>query len=1029
MNTIQSERKTQEQVIRHFSSVLDYKFLGDWSDRANNSNVEEVLLNKYLQGKGYSETLINKAIWKLQQAASNLNNGLYAANKAVYELLRYGCSVSESVSKQTETVHLIDWKNPLQNHFAIAEEVTIKDNREKRPDIVLYINGIALGVLELKKSTKGIGEGIRQNLTNQDEGFIPSFFTSIQFCFAGNLSEGLRYGTIGTKAKYYLQWKEDEPTELTEFSLFRHLSKICQKERIIELMYDFVLFDGGVKKLPRPHQYFGIKAAQENLNFNVIPNVGRVLNPANVNRKGGIIWHTQGSGKSITMVLLAKWILENNSNARIAIITDRDELDKQIKSVFLGAGQNVEKARSGRALQQLLELPQHRLICSLVHKFGAKARGVDNFDAFLNDMKANSTKLNGDFYIFVDECHRTQSGRLHQVMKAMLPNAVFIGFTGTPLLKKDKQTSLEVFGKYIHTYKFHEAVTDGVVLDLVYEARDIDQRISSQERIDNWFAIKTQKLNDFQTAELKKKWGTMQSVLSSNSRTEKIVVNIIEDFSLKPRLSSEKGNAILVAHNIYEACKFYNAFQKTFFKGKCAIITSYNPSHRDIVNEETGENTETEKQYIYNTYTELLKGTTTDKYEEAAKGKFIKEAANMKILVVVDKLLTGFDAPSCSYLYIDKSMRDHSLFQAICRVNRLDSEDKELGYIVDYRDLFTSVENAISVYTSELEYDAFDKKDCDILLESRLKKAKERLDNALEAAEGLCETVENPKTELEYIRYFCGNPEDAESLKSRAFFRTELYRIIVALIRAYANISDELTEAGYTPKEITHIENRCKFYLELRELIKTASCEKLDIKDYEADMRHLIDHYIQAEDARKVSDFESFTLLEIISKMGIEKALENLPEGIKRNKETIAETIENNVRSKIIKDQLSNPVFFENMSALLQELIKLRREKAISYEEYLQRVAEIAQQTQLGETDTTPRQINSPAKRALYYSLENDEVLALACDEAVRYAKKADWKGNPQKENEIKKALYGTLNDVKKVNAIFDVVKEQKEYL
>ena len=282
----------------------------------------------------------------------------------------------------------------------------------------------------------------------------------MQVVFAGNDSEGLRYGTIGTEDKYFLRWKEDEEDN-SHFKLDKYLLKMCRKDRLIELMHDFVLFDGGIKKLPRVHQYFGIKEAQKHVS----------------QKKGGIIWHTQGSGKSIVMVLLAKWILENNPNARVALITDRDELDKQIERVFTEMGEPIKRTTSGLDLMQQLGQATPRLLCSLVHKFGRK--GVNDFDAFIKDLEAKPSQTVGEVFVFVDECHRTQSGKLHRVMKAMMPNAVFIGFTGTPLLKKDKTTSQEVFGGYIHTYKFSEAVADEVVLDLIYEARDIDQRLGS----------------------------------------------------------------------------------------------------------------------------------------------------------------------------------------------------------------------------------------------------------------------------------------------------------------------------------------------------------------------------------------------------------------------------------------------------------------------------------------------------------------------------------------------------------------------
>jgi type I restriction enzyme R subunit len=1012
-----SERITQNRVVKLFQQELGYLplFEGNLQDRPDNSNIEELPLKLFLKGK-YSHGLILKAIDKLQSEATNHNRDLYFNNMAVYNLLRYGVSVKDGGSKLTDSIWLIDWDNPLNNHFYIAEEVTIKGNREKRPDIVLYVNGIALAVIELKKSSKDIGEGIRQNLTNQQPEFIQDFFSTIQFCFAGSDSEGLRYGTIETGSKYYLPWREDEQTYEPEL-LDKYLKKICNKERLIEIIRDFVLFDDGTKKLPRYHQYFGVKAAQ-----------------LHVDRKeSGIIWHTQGSGKSITMVLLARWILANNPHARIAIITDRTELDTQIKRVFSDAGEKtMERAKTGKDLMLKLSKASPRLLCSLVHKFGKSPE--KEFDEFIKEIENNPPNVKGELFVFVDECHRTQSGRLHKVMKAVLPNAVFIGFTGTPLLKKDKQTSLEVFGKYIHTYKFNEAVEDKVVLDLVYEARDIDQKISSQDRIDQWFDVKTKGLNDFQKAELKKTWGTLQKVLSSKSRMGKVVNDIIMDFSVKPRLNEDRGTAILVAGSIYEACQYYELFQLTPLKGKSGIITSYNPSKKDIVNEELGENTETEKQAIYNIYTRLLGKRTTEEYEAETKDLFIDYPAKMKLLIVVSKLLTGFDAPSCTYLYIDKSMQDHGLFQAICRVNRLDTEDKELGYIVDYMDLFKNLVNdkgtgAIQIYTSELAYDQFRKEDCDVLLQSRLEKGRERLDTALEQLELICEPVPNPKDDKAYRYYFCGNTELPEDLKEREFLRQELYKKTVAFIRAYANLSDEMDAAGYNAQEIQHIDKRLKFYNELREAIKNASGEKLDMKDYEADMRHLIDNYLQADEPRKISEFESLTLLEIITKAGLGKATETLPPAIRKDQEAMAETIENNVRTKIVKEHLTDPVFFEKMSLLLSEIIKQRKARAIDYEEYLKQIAELAKQVQEGKTSDTPKELDSPAKVVLYHHFREDVSKAIMVHEAIVEYTPNGWKGDSAKENIIKEQIYKVLNDFDDTVKVFEVIKEQNEYL
>ncbi len=538
----QPERKTQDRILKLFQEELGYQYLGNWIDRENNSNVEEYYLSSYLTKHGYSPAQITMALHQLRTEATNHSRSLYDNNKAVYSLLRYGIPIKTEAGAITETVHLINWKNPEKNDFAIAEEVTLQGPHDRRPDLILYVNGIAIGVLELKRSYISIGDGIRQSLSNQQPEFHAWFFSTIQFIFAGNDTEGLKYGTIGTPEKYFLTWKEDEEDN-TRFKLDKYLLKMCRKDRLIELMYDFVVFDGGIKKLPRPHQYFGVKAAQRHVR----------------DHKSGIIWHTQGSGKSIVMVLLAKWILENNPQARVAIITDREELDAQIEGVFRDVGEQIYRTSSGRDLLSQLGQARPRLLCSLIHKFGRK--DGEDLEQFTKDLKGQPSVTKGEVFVFVDECHRTQSGKLNKAMKATMPNAVFIGFTGTPLLKKDKPTSLEVFGGYIHTYKFSEAVEDQVILDLIYESRDIDQKLTSPEKVDEWFEAKTKGLNRWQKEKLKEEWGTMQRVLSSRSRMEKVVNDILFDFGVKPRLSSERGNAMLVASSIYEACKYYDLFQ------------------------------------------------------------------------------------------------------------------------------------------------------------------------------------------------------------------------------------------------------------------------------------------------------------------------------------------------------------------------------------------------------------------------------------------------------------------------------------
>ena len=417
----------------------------------------------------------------------------------------------------------------------------------------------------------------------------------------------------------------------------------------------------------------------------------------------------------------------------------------------------------------------------------------------------------------------------------------------------------------------------------------------------------------------------------------------------------------------------------------------------------------------------------------------------MKLLIVVDKLLTGFDAPPCTYLYIDKSMQDHGLFQAICRTNRLDGDDKDFGYIVDYKNLFEKLDNAISVYTSELDR-SDGGSDPAVLLQDRLKKGKERLELALETVAMLYEPVAPPGGELEYIHYFCGNTEMAADLEEREPQRAAFYKAAATLVRAYANISDEMESAGYSPADVTRIKQRINHALAIRELIRKASGETLDLKAYEADMRHLIDTYIQADEPRKISPFDAIPLLELIVKTGIADAINQQLGGLKGNKNAIAETIENNVRRKIIKEHLIDPEFYEKMSALLDEIIAARKAKAIEYEEFLKRIAELAKKVQAGKGDDTPEKLDTPGKRALYnnlkvgasptgtaekpgdYIVAGDAVLALALkiDKTIKHERPADWRGVQAREQIIKAALYGLLQDEAEVERIFRIIFEHK---
>jgi type I restriction enzyme, R subunit len=655
--------------------------------------------------------------------------------------------------------------------------------------------------------------------------------------------------------------------------LWRNNAQMMSPERFLELIHDFTLFDAGIKKIARVNQYFAVKAAQQRVRAH----------------EGGIIWQTQGSGKSLIMVMLARWIREHYPDGRILVVTDRKELDGQIEDVFGNIGDKVRRARSGSDLMASLADPTNRIVCSLVHKFG-KREESELGELISEIQKAKIGAPMGDFNVFIDEVHRTQSGKLARAMRKILPGAMFIGFTGTPLLRSDKESSLETFGPYIgKPYRFDEAVEDGVVLDLRYEARDIDQRISAPEKIDAWFEAKTKGLTPVAKATLKHRWGTLQRVLSSRDRLEQIANDIILDMEMKPRLNAGTGNAMLVAGSIPEACKFFEVFCKSgsVLADKCAIVTSFKRAAPEITGEETGMG-ETEKQYVHRVYTDLLGDTSEEDYEEQALRLFKKEPGRMKLLIVVSRLLTGFDAPTATYIYIDKQMRDHGLFQAICRVNRLDGDDKDFGYIVDYKDLFRNIESAVEDYTSEA-FDAFEKEDVEGLISDRADQAHNDLLTARDTWLGLMDAVEQPKGDDEIFAYF-SSPQGIESdpeADEKARRRQALYKIAGRYARAYANVAAEPEGSGFNDLQLAEYRNEVEQAIGIRDAVRLHSGDAVDLKLYEPAMRHLIDNYIRADDSQVISHLDDISLIDLIESKGA-SAEDDLPARVKKKRGNVA---------------------------------------------------------------------------------------------------------------------------------------------
>lgn len=1038
--SVDLERKLQNKVLHWLideekDGGLGYTYLGNLEDQ-DNTPVKEDLLKKNLEKRGYTKDQISKAVNELVTKASNQVDSLYQTNKEVYSLLRYGKQGVKDDNKNRQTVHYIDWDNVENNDFYVAEEVSVlcfNQIERKRPDVVLYINGIALGVFELKRSCVSIGEGIRQNLTNQKKEYIQPFFSTVQLIFAGNEAEGLKYGTTETAEKYFLKWKEDikatddlsatiKDIQSKEKNKLRDaIVSLCQKERFLSLIYDFIIFDAGVKKVTRHNQYFANIAARKRI----------------IEKEGGIIWNTQGSGKSLIMVWLAKWIIENLADSRVVIITDRDELDDQIESLFIDVNEKVKRAKSCSDLREILNKNDDSIICSLIHKYGHNAGKQSDVDQYrkelLKDLPADF-KAKGNIIAFIDECHRTNSGKLHEAVKVLMPEAVLIGFTGTPLLKKDKKTSLETFGSYIHTYKFDEGVEDGVVLDLRYEARDVDQDLSNKDKVDLWFDNKTFGLTERAKTNLKQSWTSINKLYSSRQRLEKIAGDIIFDMNLKPRLKNERGTAMLVANSIYEACRYWDIFTSNGFN-RCAVVTSYEPSAASVRTATSDLSQEGEEEYKKSIYERMLRGKKLSEFEKEVKEQFKKEPAKMKLLIVVDKLLTGFDAPSATYLYIDKSMRDHDLFQAICRVNRPDGEDKDYGYIVDYMDLFRNVQLAVADYTTEA-FDNFDKEDVEGLIKNRYDEAKSEMVGAIASLKDLLENVNDPKEDTDYIEYFCGeNSEDDERIGRRDI----LYALTASLTRSFANCCDKLvSNYGYSDNQVNQLRSDISGYNKIKEMIKLASCDYIDLKPYEADMRYILDTYIRAEDSKVVSELANMPLVELLLNNTTTTPIDALVKELPGSDNAKAEIIENNLQHEIVKKMSSNKVYYGKLSEMLQIVIDQRRIEAMSYEEYLRQVVELAQAILRPEENSDyPDAIKkSEARRAFFDYFDRDEKLAINSDNAIRNAIRPDWKRNFQKQQNIRLAIYQNLlvygydEDVatEKTNAVFEIAERQGEY-
>ncbi|MBR4614397.1 MAG: HsdR family type I site-specific deoxyribonuclease [Kiritimatiellae bacterium] len=1055
------ERAVQDRIIELLRTKLGYEYLGNLSEREN-SCLDRQALKEFLVGRQKLEpAYADRAIAELaKRMACPSQADLYSVNKEVYLTLRYPMPVATEPGKPMKQVYFIDWQHPLENNFSIAEEVTVRRqiaaNGHRRPDVVIWVNGIALCVIELKKANVSVAEGIRQNYRNQQAGEIPAFFAAAQLLMAGNESEGLKYATTLTPEKYWLKWKEpcgagnlDACTQAQKIAvggfgsrgevhdraalfekwgvkafLDKAMLQMLDKERLLAFIHDGVVFDGGVKKVMRPAQFFALEAAK----------------PRIMRKESGIIWHSQGSGKSLTMVWLAQWIKEHRPDARVVIITDRDELDKQITNGFKEAGEKPYRATSGADLIATLNGSRERLITTLIHKFGAngpkekldarerRLRGERSAAVYLKELADKlppGFKAKGDIFVFVDECHRTQGGVMNLAMKKIMgPDVMLIGFTGTPLLKSEKGalTSSANFGPFLHTYKFDEAVEDGVVLDLRYEARDIEQNLAEDVTFDSIFERKTKNLLPAKKEELKKRWARMQNLFSAKERVQRIVTDICMDMGIKPALREGWGNAMLVCESVYQAYRFWAMFSDVLspLKDKCAVVTSYGGDEPGLSEAFTGEQL-TEAEYKHRMNLAMRGDKTPEDFEEWAKKEFVEHPAKMKLLIVVDKLLTGFDAPPATYLYIDKKMEDHNLFQAICRVNRLNGEKKRHGYIIDYKHLFESIRGAVEDYTNGA-FKNFEKEDVEGLLKGRIEEGRKALEAALERCDILSEPVLPPKSLDAYCDYFVARDGDSQ-------LREDFYQACIAAVRAWSDIAQETDEAGYSPAEAAELKEKVRNYDMLREAIMKRAGDFVDLKLYDAEMRSLLDNFVMAKHALKLADLEDLSFLDLIK---IDKddggSVDPDVEAEVGGERGVAETLVANVRRYIFRKKETNPAEYRKFSERINRLLEDYRKEKIEYRKLLAEIAKMGRELK-GDAAVADPRLDTDAKRSLCDNLGGNADLALKVFEAVGASAKPGFRRNAIRRRKVEMAIEDALQGTDfNPLAVYQIVEHQSEF-
>lgn len=990
---VTNEMSTSQRPAIEVLQKLGYKYISEEENKKLRNYILTDVIFKDMLAKKLNE--INSYEYKgekykfsastIGQAIKDLNEdlvtGLISTNEKIYDLLTLGKSYQENMvdgTKRSFDIKYIDFEHPENNDFYVTEEFSVLRMNGKdyaRPDIVLFVNGIPLAVIECKDASVPIIQAISQNIRNQKPEYIPQLFKFIQIVMAANKNE-TKYATCGTPDKFWSTWNEqyvEKQNELLDKTVIgrqvtkqdRDIISLFEKERFLELIKDFIIFEAGTKKICRYQQYFAVKAMLERIKHD---------------KKGGVVWHTQGSGKSITMVYITKKLMEDKEiqNPQVVIVTDRVDLDKQIHKTFNRIGVEAARATTGNNLTDLIKDEKVRVITTVVNKFETVVKSGVSVDA-------------PNTFILVDEGHRTQYGEINRRMQEVFKGAIYISFTGTPIMKRDRNI-FDKFGGLIHKYSLDDALKDKAIVPLIYEGKMVDQEVS-KEAIDMRLDMLTRNLTEEQKTDVMKKWSRFEKVASSEQRLELIAWDIAKNYN--ETLKGTGFNAMLACNKKIEAVKYYNIFREEFPELEVAVVISP-PDMREgegSIDEDT--NDIVKKFYI----SALSNYKNEEEYEETIKSKFIN--GDIDILIVVDKLLTGFDAPKASTLYLDKQIKEHNLLQAIARVNRL-CDGKDYGYIVDYRGLLGELDKALTMY-QEAGLEEFNEED----IKSSVYYIDTEINNMFEAYEKLKEIFKDikNKNDLEEYEVLLEDEKIRKDLYDKLCKFGSMLGIILPSDQAYYKVGKE---------KISELRKALAFYQKLRATVKLRYSETIDHKEYEAKMQKLLDNYVVAKEMMRITEPVDITDAE-----KFDKELEKM--GTDRGK---ADTIRTRLTRTISEKSKEDPAYYKKFSTRIEETIEAYRNRRITDSEYLQKMQDIKEDFRKGNSGIVyPSNITTENSRAFYgviydklipimkenANIEEIGEIALTIQREIESKIKRDWHYNTDIHNEIAQAIDDTI--------------------